>query len=241
MTIVSPEEPYLQIIESQTPFDGRYSEVKRIDANGGIGVFSLVFTARDLTTDKIVAIKFFHPLKTTDSYRLACFRRESEILAAFQGQPDIVQLVQGATDTTVHANVAGLSSIGLPFLYHVTELADSNLGKYIYGANRSAQRSLTLFRTCCRALQRIHARSVVHRDVKPENFLLSASGDLLLADFGTARRVRLGEDPLLDHYLPDFPFRGDGRYTAPELLFGAEDHDYAFRTGRFLFSWSRSF
>lgn len=64
-----------------------------------------------------------------------------------------------------------------------------------------------------KGLQYLHANSVVHRDVKPENILLDYNGDLKLADFGAARKIEtsITNKPSL---------RGTPSYMAPEVING---------------------
>lgn len=50
-----------------------------------------------------------------------------------------------------------------------------------------AQVSLDFFRQACRGLDYLHYNKVVHGDLKPENLLVSATGELKLADFGSSR------------------------------------------------------
>jgi non-specific serine/threonine protein kinase len=67
----------------------------------------------------------------------------------------------------------------------------------------------------CRALDVVHARGVLHRDVKPQNILLTAEGQVKLTDFGVAS--------LRDAAVaaaPGMTTPGTPPYMAPELLFG---------------------
>ena len=64
------------------------------------------------------------------------------------------------------------------------------------------------------ALAHCHARWVVHRDVKPNNFLVAADGGLRLADFGLARLYASPERPYTNQVFARW-------YRAPELFFGS--------------------
>jgi serine/threonine protein kinase len=76
--------------------------------------------------------------------------------------------------------------------------------------------AIDLLAQCARALARLHAAGLVHRDVKPANFLLRANGRVVLADFGLAApagtpAASLGQGAIV----------GTPRYVAPEQLQGA--------------------
>jgi len=113
--------------------------------------------------------------------------------------------------------------------YMATELAVGDMRHHIYSTRkRRLLDDLRCFRGMCRAVQRIHASRVCHRDIKPENFFLSVDGEVRLGDFGTARVVEASTPPLLQYY--GGMWRGDGRYTAPELFCGLdEDTTHFFR------------
>jgi serine/threonine protein kinase len=72
-----------------------------------------------------------------------------------------------------------------------------------------------LLRQAAQSLARLHRRGFVHRDVKPQNFLLRADGSLVLADLGLVART--GDRPAT----PNGTLFGTPRYVAPEQLQGA--------------------
>jgi serine/threonine protein kinase len=86
-----------------------------------------------------------------------------------------------------------------------------------------ALKNIQYFREVCKAVQRIHARKICHRDLKPGNFLVFGSRYVCLSDFGTARYFGNGANPFQFSY--QHPV-GDLRYTAPELLCGLHFSDF---------------
>ncbi len=68
----------------------------------------------------------------------------------------------------------------------------------------------------------MHRREICHRDLKPDNCFVGSKGQVWVGDLGTARRL-LG-DPLEADY-GRLMFRGDRRYTAPELFCGLESEE----------------
>ena len=220
---IQGRKSWVSVIESRASINDRYRNVRGISPTGGEGTFSLVFAATDLVTKKRVALKFFNPVKRGDDYRERCFERESKILASLQGQADILQLVEPRTVFNVELTDSVTGAVVVDQLhFHVTELALSNAKYYIYEEKTTPLRSLTLFRGMCRAVQRIHARRICHRDLKPDNFFRVASADTCLGDFGAARAFADSEPPLLPRY---DSWRGDRLYTAPELFAAMGDED----------------
>lgn len=72
----------------------------------------------------------------------------------------------------------------------------------------------------CRAVWFCHANSVLHRDIKPNNLLIAASGEIKLADFGLARSFADPHRPMTSNVITRW-------YRPPELLFGARHYSGA--------------
>jgi len=68
------------------------------------------------------------------------------------------------------------------------------------------------------AVNHIHSQKIVHRDIKPNNLLVSATGDLKLADFGLARIISSPDGRYTNQVFAKW-------YRPPELLYGATDYD----------------
>lgn len=228
----SDRERYIRLVEARPDINGRYEHIRRLDPNAGDGCFSLVFSARDRDTNQMVCLKFYDPTKG-DMYRMNCFQRESDILSSLSDEPDILPLVQPCSELRVEVATQDGPLHLPPLRYFVTPLAWSDAKRYIYSPRNRPLRSLWVFRAMCRAVQRIHRLDICHRDLKPSNFLFLDRHNVVLADFGTARRLDESGSPMLEEYgiMP----RGDIRYTAPEMFCGL-DVDPQYFYGADLFS-----
>jgi serine/threonine protein kinase len=222
---------YIQLIQARPDIGGRFLQPTHI----GDGHFSLVFRARDNTTNRDVAVKVFRPDRlSVDPYRFQCFCREAMILEQIAGTANVIgwvspreELVEAVMSST------GIHFGELRFPYYVVELASTDLGTIIRSGSWGFEQKLLAFREMCKAGQRIHNMRIVHRDIKPSNFLVMANGDIKLSDFGTARRVDGREAPILPSYIfaP-----GDIRYVAPEMHALLHDDDPAIATRADIFA-----
>ena len=148
---------------------GQYEIVELVGA-GGMGD---VYRARDAKLGRDVAIKILPPLFTANADRLARFDREARTLASLN-HPHLL---------TVH-DIGDVD--GRPYL--VTEFVDGGTLKTWARTERRTWRQIVeLLVGVADGLAVAHAAGVVHRDVKPENILVSTHGDATLADFGLAR------------------------------------------------------
>ena len=214
---MTTRDVHLRLVENQGSLAGRFTSIRRLDANGGGGYFSLVFLADDTVTDGKAVIKVFNPERRSpnEAYRWECFERESRVLNRLAGQKDIVQLISGQAEfiESIPTNIPGLS-YDIRYAYYAMERADSDVATAILDQTWDAHACLIAFHCMVRAVQRVHRLRLVHRDLKPDNFLITDSG-IKLSDFGTARFLDGTEPPLMNSY--DMP-PGDHRYTSPELF-----------------------
>ncbi|MBA3854415.1 serine/threonine-protein kinase [Pseudogemmatithrix spongiicola] len=150
---------------------GRYD----IYAELGQGGMATVFLALDLALDRKVAIKVLDPALATSAENVERFRREARVAASLN-----------------HPNIIGIYAVG-----DDPELAYFVM-KYVEGraldsvVRETGRQSVAFVRSVVaaagRALHYAHTRGVVHRDVKPANFMLDTDGWLIVTDFGIAKR-----------------------------------------------------
>ncbi len=152
--------------------DGRYKVESRI-AKGGMAT---VYRALDTRLDRLVAIKVMHQLYADDDEFVARFIREAKS-AARLSNPNVVAVFDQGDDK------------GHVFLA-MEYVPGRTLRDLLRERGRlSPQEALSLLAPVLSALSAAHAAGLVHRDVKPENVLLSDDGRVKVADFGLARAI----------------------------------------------------
>lgn len=163
---------------------------------GGMGV---VFKARQVSLNRIVALKILQPHALITPEQFARFRSEAELLARIH-QPNIVTIF----DIGEHE--------GRP--YFTMEYVDGpNLAQFLAGRPQDPKAAAQLIETLANAIQVVHDCGIIHRDLKPANVLVgggqwavgSKIPDLLLTahyppptlkitDFGLAKDWTAGRD-----------------------------------------------
>jgi eukaryotic-like serine/threonine-protein kinase len=157
-------------IAFQSALAGRYSIEHEI-GRGGMGI---VYLAREVHLDRLVAIKLLPPEKANDPGLRAHFVREAR-LAAKLSHPNIIP---------IHA----VDENG-EFVFYVMAFIDGEtLGQRVQGRGPlTSSEAARVLREVAWALAHAHSHGLVHRDVKPDNILLeSGTGRVLVADFGIA-------------------------------------------------------
>ena len=161
----------------------------------GEGRLAAVYLAHD-TAGKPVALKLLRREHARNDARTAAFAREFAVPRAIRS-PHIVRVFE---------QLIGDGYVAIAIEY----LGGGHLGDIIR-ERPTPGAALFLLRQAALALDALHRAGYAHGDVKPANLLLRATGELVLADFGSARRlndVPLAAQPGL--------VTGTPRYAAPE-------------------------
>lgn len=146
-------------------------EIEREIGRGGMGI---VFRARrvDGSFDQRVAIKVAPSFASREELRH--FHQERQILARLQ-HPNIAMLLDG-----------GATEDQRPYL--VMEYVDgSPISAYCQQEQLDLDARLRLFLAVCDAVSFAHSHLVIHRDIKPDNVLVTANGQVKLLDFGVSK------------------------------------------------------
>src|ERR1700683_3905895 len=150
---------------------GQYELVAKLGSGGMGEVYRAV--RDDDQFQKQVAIKLIRQGYDTAQI-VRRFRNERQILASLE-HPNIASLLDGGT-----------TEEGLPFF--VMELVEGQpIDQYCATQNLDIRGRLKLFRSVCDAVQYAHQNLVVHRDLKPQNILVTAQGVPKLLDFGVGK------------------------------------------------------
>ncbi|MGE0529400.1 MAG: serine/threonine protein kinase [Bdellovibrionales bacterium] len=142
----------------------------------GQGAMATVYKARQQSFDRKVALKLLHKHSSENPKLVERFYREARIL----GQLDHPNIVQGYSV----GEAEGFHYFAMEYIsghslqYWLTELGLIPVEDAVH---------ITLF--CCRALEYAHKQGLVHRDVKPDNVLITREGIVKVADLGLVKAL----------------------------------------------------
>jgi serine/threonine protein kinase len=209
----SGEAPSLLTPEELAPHFPQL-EILACLGRGGMGV---VYKARQISLNRLVALKLLAPERTGDARFAERFEREAKALAALN-----------------HPHIVGIHDFGLAggSYFLLMEYVDGmNLRQLLESKRLTPAEALRIVPPVCGALQCAHDHGIVHRDIKPENILIDKAGVVKIADFGIAKMVHGGTAAPPGDSLRHPPgaegslLFGTPAYAAPEQAGGAEaDH-----------------
>jgi serine/threonine protein kinase len=177
----------------------------------GRGGMSAVYLARQAHPARYVAVKVLRPPHDIgledDNAFLARFQREADIVARLEHVNIVPIFEYGERNQLAYLVMPYVSGGSLSQLL-------AKQGKF------SLHQSLNYLQQATAALDYAHAHGVIHRDLKPGNFLVYPDGRLVLADFGIARIVGGNSQPAVSTLTPTGGIVGTPAYMAPEMLRG---------------------
>ena len=181
---------------------GRY---KLIDERGS-GSFGEVYIARDLQSNYLYAAKVMYPDHTFDNELLERFKREAYILQSLNDE-HVVRVVDYGNDDNIYFII----------MHHID---GQNLKFYItsYGPIEPML-AIHYILQAAQGLDAAHKIGVVHRDIKPQNILISNKGVVKIVDFGLSRSK---DSPTITS---SDKFMGTAYYTAPEQVMSSHSAD----------------
>src|ERR1043166_7365222 len=149
---------------------------------------STVFVARDNSLGRNVVVKVL-PYELAASVSVDRFKREIMLSAALQHPPIVPVLSAGeiASDASVSP------ATPLPFFIMPFVEGESLRARLARGP-LSVREAVSILKDVARALVYAHSRGIIHRDIKPDNILLS-SGSATVTDFGVAKALSAARDP----------------------------------------------
>jgi serine/threonine-protein kinase PknK len=172
----------------------------RILERAGEGGFSVVYRAHQERLDRIVALKVLS-VDAVDGDTMRRFERECQITGRLTGHPNVVTVL----DT-------GMTRGGRPYISMDYFERGSLRDRLSREGPLPVADVLRIGVKIAGALAATHEAEVLHRDVKPQNILVSKYGEPALADFGVARLVDSSEATHTNAFTP--------HHAAPEVVNG---------------------
>ena len=208
----------LHQLPAGTILGGKYI-VGRVLGQGGFGI---TYIGYDLTLRIRVAIKEFFPSGFA-------VREQGLTLAPFTGQKEVFyqesrdKFIQEARNLAKFYALPGIVSVKEYFrenntAYIILEFIEGiTLREYLEKNGRiPAAQALAMVQPLIRSLDQMHQAGIIHRDISPDNIMITNAGDIKLIDFGAARSFAAADERsmsilLKPGYAPEEQYRSHGQ------------------------------
>ena len=171
----------------------------------GQGAAATVYMARDLSRNRVVALKAIHPHLTKEGRFLERFKLEAELLSQITS-PHIVQIYDFGKEDDVNYIVMEYLE-GKTLSNIIQERGPLDVSEALHITHQIAE-----------CLDTMSAAGIVHRDIKPGNVMLTPEGQVKIMDFGIAKG-------LVETGLTQTGVLGTPHYISPEQAEGGRKLD----------------
>ena len=191
--------------------DSKRSDYQKIEKIGS-GAYGSVYKAKNIKTQKIVAIKRIKISLDTEGIPSSALR-EITILRNLNHENIEKILDVIATDTKLYLVFEYLDYDLQTFYSKLLSQENNNLIPY-----SPPQLTKIFLKQILKGVDYIHSKKIIHRDLKPQNILVNNNLVIKLADFGLSRAISFEKRPYTQEVLSLW-------YRAPELLLGANEYN----------------
>ncbi len=151
----------------------------QVESELGRGALGVVFRARDIMLERVVAVKVIQDKMSSDTVAALRFQREARLAASLQ-HPNIVTVFD-----------FGVLEDNRPYLVMEFLAGETIEDVLIRSMRMNAVKAVPMFMSVCQALAHAHKAGIVHRDLKPGNIMLlkddTGNEVVKLVDFGIAK------------------------------------------------------
>lgn len=184
----------------------------KVEREIGQGGMATIYRATDTRDDRVVALKVLMPHWARDLVVLRRFQKEGENAQRLQ-HPNIAKVYDAGQAEGQHFIVMQYAGNG-------------SMDRLLQGRKQqktpmSVEEAIAYLRPVAAALDYAHSQSILHRDIKPSNVLIDEDEQMLLADFGIARRM----DPTATQLTMTNQTVGTPAYMSPEQAEGDREID----------------
>lgn len=186
---------------------GRYELGKRV----GSGAMANVYVAHDSVLGRKVAIKVLNEELASNKKFKLLFKQEAKSASAMN-HPNIVKVLDAGE--TIAADAAGVKHT---YAYIVMEYVDGlELSKLVARGPLKVPEAVRVTKELLSAVEFAHNAGIIHRDIKPDNIMLTREGKVKILDFGIARAVA----ETFDDLAKTTSILGTAAYFSPEQAQG---------------------